>query len=90
MSLTYWGAIGLPYKEKYYKVTTIPGVGCYGLDFPRYFCCSEKILMGLEKMKDISGAFFKSLYSVIPDHDGLKALKFFLDKRPNKELSRSD
>ena len=29
----------------------------------------------------------KSLYTVIPHHDGLKALKSFLDKRPNKEPS---
>jgi hypothetical protein len=26
----------------------------------------------------------KSLYTVIPHHDGLRALKFFLDKRPNQ------
>jgi hypothetical protein len=31
----------------------------------------------------------KSLYTVIPHHDGLRALKFFLDKRPNRELSTS-
>jgi hypothetical protein len=29
----------------------------------------------------------KSLYTVIPHHDGLRALKFFLDKRPNHEPS---
>ena len=29
----------------------------------------------------------KSLYTVIPHHDGLKALKFFFDKRPNQEPS---
>ena len=29
----------------------------------------------------------KSLYTVIPHQDGLKALKFFLDKRPTQELS---
>jgi hypothetical protein len=28
-----------------------------------------------------------SLYTVIPHHDGLRALKFFLDKRPNQEPS---
>ena len=31
----------------------------------------------------------KSLYTVIPHHDGLRALKFFLDKRPNQEPSTS-
>ena len=31
----------------------------------------------------------KSLYTVIPHHDGLRALKFFLDKRRNKEPSTS-
>ena len=31
----------------------------------------------------------KSLYTVIPHHYGLRALKFFLDKRPNKEPSTS-
>ena len=31
----------------------------------------------------------KSLYTVIPHHYGLGALKFFLDKRPNKEPSTS-
>ena len=31
----------------------------------------------------------KSLYTVIPHHNGLRALKFFLDKRPNKEPSTS-
>ncbi len=29
----------------------------------------------------------KSLYTVIPHHDGLRALKFFLDKRPVQEPS---
>ncbi len=31
----------------------------------------------------------KSLYTVIPHHDGLRALKFFLDKRPVQEPSTS-
>ena len=31
----------------------------------------------------------KSLYTVIPHHDRLRALKFFLDKRPNQEPSTS-
>ncbi len=31
----------------------------------------------------------KSLYTVIPHHNGLRALKFFLDKRPVQELSTS-
>ena len=31
----------------------------------------------------------KSLYTVIPHHDGLRALKFFLNKRPNQEPSTS-
>ena len=31
----------------------------------------------------------KYLYTVIPHHDGLRALKFFLDKRPNQEPSTS-
>jgi hypothetical protein len=29
----------------------------------------------------------KYLYTVIPHHDGLRALKFFLDKRPSQEPS---
>ena len=29
----------------------------------------------------------KSLYTVIPHHEGLKALKFFFDKRPTQEPS---
>ena len=29
----------------------------------------------------------KSLYTVIPHHDGLRALKFFFDKRPIQEPS---
>ena len=31
----------------------------------------------------------KSLYTVIPHHNGLRALKFFLDKRPVQEPSTS-
>ena len=31
----------------------------------------------------------KSLYTVIPHHDGLRALKFFLNKRPVQEPSTS-
>ena len=31
----------------------------------------------------------KSLYTVIPHHDGLRALKFFLDKHPFQEPSTS-
>ncbi len=31
----------------------------------------------------------KSLYTVIPHHDGLRALKLFLDKRPVQEPSTS-
>ena len=31
----------------------------------------------------------KSLYTVIPHHDGLRVLKFFLDKRPYQEPSTS-
>ena len=31
----------------------------------------------------------KSLYTVTPHHDDLRALKFFLDKRPNQEPSTS-
>ncbi len=31
----------------------------------------------------------KSLYTVIPYHDGVRALKFFLDKRPVQEPSTS-
>ena len=31
----------------------------------------------------------KFLYTVIPHHDGLRALKFFLDKRPVQEPSTS-
>ena len=31
----------------------------------------------------------KSLYTVIPHRDGLRALKFFLDKRPVQEPSTS-
>ena len=31
----------------------------------------------------------KSLYTVIPHHDGSRALKFFLDKCPNQEPSTS-
>ena len=31
----------------------------------------------------------KSLYTVIPHHNCLRALKFFLDKRSNKEPSTS-
>ena len=31
----------------------------------------------------------KSLYTVIPHHDGLRALKFILDKRPVQEPSTS-
>jgi hypothetical protein len=31
----------------------------------------------------------KSLYTVIPHHDGLRAVKFFLDKRPNQESATS-
>ena len=30
------------HKGKCHKVTTIPRAGCYGLGFPKYFCCVEK------------------------------------------------
>ena len=33
--------------------------------------------------------FWQKIYTAIPRHDGLRALKFFLDKRPNKEPSTS-
>ena len=35
------------------------------------------------------GVIVKSLYTVIPHHGGLKALKFFLDKRPDQESATS-
>ena len=30
----------------------------------------------------------KSLYTIIPHHDGLRALKFFVDKRPNQHYQQ--
>ena len=82
---------------------TIPGVGYYELGFLECFCCVEKSslldeFMCAKKMnvlKDLNVLIFiftmdvKSLYTVIPHHDGLKVLIFFLDKRPVQEQSTS-
>lgn len=40
----------------FHKVTIIPGVGCYGLGFPGYFCCVGKRLGGYwRKWKTFQG-----------------------------------
>jgi hypothetical protein len=63
-------------------------------DLPSYIKDTKYALQILQNIhfhgthKFISTMDVKSLYSVIPHHDGLRALKFFLDKRP-KEPSTS-
>jgi hypothetical protein len=63
-------------------------------DLPSYIKDTKHALQILQNIhfhgthKFISTMDVKSLYSVIPHHDGLRALKFFLDKRP-KEPSTS-
>ena len=49
-----------PHKGKCHKVTTIPGVGCYGLGFLGYFSCVEKRLGGYwRKWKMFQGHFLR-------------------------------
>ena len=64
-------------------------------DLPSYIKDTKHALQILQNIhfhgthKFIFTMDVKSLYTVIPHHDGLRALKFFLDKRPNRELSTS-
>jgi hypothetical protein len=60
-------------------------------DLPSYIKDTKHALQILQNIhfhsthKLIFTTDVKSLYTVIPHHDGLRAIKFFLDKRPNKE-----
>ena len=64
-------------------------------DLPSYIKDTKHALQILQNIhfrgthKFIFTMDVKSLYTVIPHHDGLRALKFFLDKRPNQEPSTS-
>jgi hypothetical protein len=64
-------------------------------DLPSYIKDTKHALQILQNIhfhgthKFIFTMDVKSLYTVIPHHDGLRALKFFLDKRPNQEPATS-